>query len=246
MTRALFLAFITTFIASPLLAADDNPVVHKNDIPKLVREYLMEHPEVIMESVQQAQVKAQEAEQKESAAAVARFKSEIFADKNAPALGKPDAKVTIAEFYDYNCSACKFMFQGVSQYVKEGLPEDVRIVFKEFPIFGEQSEMLARMAIAVNRIDKDKFFAFHSGMMGFKGHPTDEQISELLKSIGLDMAAVKKEADSDAVKAIVEKNKQLGIALKIGGTPFVVVNDQVTPHAMDYATLKAAVEQARK
>lgn len=245
MLRLFFLSIISALIFSSAFA-EENPVVRQNDIPKLVRQYLMDNPEVIIEAVQQAQEKAQEEEKKAAAEAVGKAKGRIFGNKDAPSLGKADAKVTVAQFYDYNCSACKFMYQGVKKLVDEGLPEDVRIIFMEFPIFGEQSETLARYALAVNRLHKDKFFAFHGGMMGFKGHPTDQQIAELITSLGMKMEDVKKEADSNKVRAIVGANKQLGQELRIGGTPFVIVNDSVTPHAMDYAALMAAITEARK
>lgn len=245
MLRLLFLSLVSALIFSSAFA-EENPVVHQNDIPKLVRQYLMDNPEVIIEAVQQAQEKAQEEEKKEAAAAVSKSKGRIFDNKDAPSLGKEDAKVTIAQFYDYNCSACKFMFQAVKKLVDGGLPADVRIVFMEFPIFGEQSETLGRYALAVNRLHKDKFFVFHSGLMGFKGHPTDQQIAELVTSLGMKIEDVKKEADSDKVRALIGMNKQLGQELRIGGTPFVIVNDQVTPHAMDYDSLMAAITEARK
>lgn len=243
MIRFIFTLFAVAISSLPALA-EDNPVVHKNELPGLIKQYLMDNPNVIIDAVQQAEKKAQEAESRESEAAVARFKDQII-DANAPTIGKPDAKVTIVEFYDYNCSACKFMFHAIDQLHKEGLG-DTRIVFKEFPIFGEQSELLARMAIAVNRLDKDKFFDFHAGMMKFKGHPEDAQIEELVNSIGLKISDVRKEADSEKVRAIVDRNKQLGAALKIGGTPFVIVNGKVVPHALDYDGLKQYINEAGK
>ena len=211
----------------------------------MIRQYLLDNPDVIIEAVQQAEQKAQEAETKESRDAVAKFKNQILDPKNSPSIGKPDAKVTIVEFYDYNCSACKFMFSAVSQLHKEGLGNS-RIVFKEFPIFGDQSEQLARMALAVNRLDKEKFFDFHSGLMKFKGHPEDDQVADLVKSLGLKIEDVKKEADSEPVRALVDRNKQLGAALKIGGTPFIIINGEVIPHALDYAGLKKYIAEASK
>ena len=104
MIRFIFTLFAVAISSLPALA-EDNPVVHKNELPGLIKQYLMDNPNVIIDAVQQAEKKAQEAESQESEAAVARFKDQII-DANAPTIGKPDAKVTIVEFYDYNCSAC--------------------------------------------------------------------------------------------------------------------------------------------
>lgn len=243
MIRFIFALLTAATVSLPVFAADD-AVVHRNELPGLIKQYLMDHPEVIVEAVQQGEKRARDAQAKEAEAAVVRFKDQIV-DADAPSIGKADAKITVVEFYDYNCSACKFMFHAVDQLHKEGLG-DTRVVFKEFPIFGEKSELLSRMAIAVNRLKKEKFFDFHAGMMKFKGHPEDAQIEALVNSIGLKISDVRKEADSEKVRAIIDRNKQLGSALQIGGTPFVIINNKVVPHALDYDGLKQQIKNAVK
>lgn len=210
-------------------------------IRAIVRETIAQEPQLIMDSVQ----KYQEGMRNEKTSAANEklkdpaTREAMFNDPNSPFIGPKDAERVVVEFFDYNCPACKMMFEGLDKLAAED--KAVKIIFKEYPIFGEQSETNSKIGIAVHRLDNSKYFDFHKKMMSHKGRADKAAALGFVKEIGLDPDAVMKEAESAEVAAILDAERKLGNTLNIQGTPTLVVNDEVVPHAMSYEDLKARV-----
>lgn len=211
----------------------------KEQIQEIVREYLIDHPEVMMDAmvaVREYQVQ-QSLEQNEKL--VEANKDRIFDDPGSASIGPKDAKVTLVEFYDYNCGACKIMYKAIIEYMKED--KDFRVVFKEYPIFGENSEYPARIATAVHLLEPEKSFEFHKALMDYQGRVTPELADQTLDKLGLDKAAVKKEAAGRKVADILAETHKLAGDLGASGTPLLVVGNEIVPHALDIDMLREKV-----
>jgi protein-disulfide isomerase len=224
-------------------AVGDTPfdAEERQEIRRLVREYILDNPEVIMEAVQILQERRrQEAESQRKQALQAH--AEALRDPGAlPVLGNPDGDVTVVEFFDYRCPYC----QRLTDMLLETVEEDgnVRLVLKEYPILSEASEVAARAAIAAAQ--QGRYAEFHRALMTDIQTVNRNSVLRLAEMMGLDVQQLKADMDSETVTRTLQKTRQLGQALQISGTPAFVIGDTVVPGALDRARLEELIAQAR-
>lgn len=229
-------------VSATLDGSNGGSTLDKEVIKQIVRETISEEPQLILDSVQ----KMQESKQKKDTEATTeslkdpKLKAEIYDSADSPFIGPANANKTVVEFFDYNCPACKMMFEGLDKLATND--KSVKIIFKEYPIFGPQSETNSKIGIAVHRIDDSKYFAFHTKMMSNKGRTDEKQALQYVKEIGMDPAKVKAEADSPEVAKILERERALGGKLKLSGTPTLIVDGEFVPHALTYDDLTAKLK----
>ena len=205
---------------------------------KKVHAYLMEHPEVIREAVAKLQEKDQAAAQKASTDAISKFRDRLERDPRDVVIN-PAGSVTVVEFFDYRCGYCKLAAPQVLELIRDH-PE-VRLVFKEFPIFGEVSDTAAKVALTPQ--GKAKALALYQGWMGEKALD-DGSLDAHLKAAGIDPAAARKAAGDPQIARQLLDTRALASALKIEGTPAFIIGDTLVPGA-DMAAVRAAVIQAK-
>jgi protein-disulfide isomerase len=218
--------------ATPATPATINP----KDIEPIVREYILKHPEVIMESISNFQKNKEAAEQKDQINFLNAHKKEIFDDAGTAYVGAKDAKHVIVEFFDYNCGACKAMFPALDQLIRED--KNLKVIFKEFPIFGDRSVALSRIGHAVYRLAPEKYLAFHEKMMSYEGHTSETEALQFANQLGLDVSLVKKEAAKKEILAQIQNDRKIAGGIGANGTPTLIVNGQIVGHALDLDGLK--------
>jgi protein-disulfide isomerase len=246
MRTALIFAYAFCAFASHSLvahAADSDPVT-KGELGALVKEYLVKNPEVIVEAVAEYQKGMQAKSTEESKKAVAANKQAIYDNPFIPSVGDKNAKVAVVEFFDYNCSACKFAFKAIDAAMK-GEHKDVRFIFMEYPIFGEQSVRIAKIGLSIYALAPEKYYDFHSHMMEHKGSVTVEEALTYAEKIGVKRADIEKEMAKPKYEEIHKANAELGEKLKVSGTPFMIIGDEVVPHALDAAGLNDYIAKAK-
>jgi protein-disulfide isomerase len=193
------------------------------EIGQIVRDYLVNHPEVLVDAMNALQAK-QDAETKAKADAVIKQNpAEIYNDGYSFVAGNPKAKVTLVEFFDYNCGYCRKAFAKMMTLAKPD--SDVKFIFKEYPILSPESEVCSRAAFAAAK--QGKYLQFHKAMMSHQGRANDEAITEVAKQIGLNLNQLHKDMNDPAVLAHVEQNLKLGNDLGMDGTPSFIVNGQI-------------------
>ena len=204
-----------------------------------VRAYLLSHPEVI----QQAEAKLQE---KQQAQAAADARSAI--DKNRKALERdprdfvanPNGSITVTEFYDYRCPHCINVAPNMLALIHSD--PDVRVVFKELPIFGGPSDTAAAGAVAVKQAGGDSLSLYHDFMTA---RPLDEAaVDRILKAHGVDPAGLVLPKFKEALDQQLGDVRQLAGALGIEGTPAFVIGDTMVP-GEDMDAVKAAIQTQR-
>lgn len=203
-----------------------------------VRAYLLENPQVIEEAI----IKLQEQQRAQAAtgqkAAIDANRDAIERDPRDFVLN-PNGKITVTEFFDYRCSFCKMAAPEVAKLAREN--PDVRFVFKEFVIFGAESEAAARAAIGARA--QGRYGQVHDAFMAEKALDR-AAVARLLTANGADAAKAQAAGATDAVTRQLADVKELATKLAIGGTPAFVVGDTIVPGA-DIAALTAAIERAR-
>lgn len=233
------LAALTLANAPARAAMDDT---QRQAIEQVVRDYLLKHPEVIVEAIDELQKREKVAEEVRNRDALAASRAALETNPADPVLGNPKGDVTLVEFFDYQCGYCKAVQADVQKLIKDD--GKLRVVFKEFPILGPASVTAAKAALASR--EQGKYEAFHNVLMAHRGQLDDDTIQRLAKSVGLDTDKLKKDMDSAEVQQVIGANLALAQALGIRGTPAFIVGDDMAPGAIKLNDMKAMVAKARK
>ncbi len=231
-----------TTMAAPAAKGDNAPVT-RAELPGLVREALLAHPEMLTDAIKVLHDKQLETASKETQAGLSKYHDELFNDTSSPSIGPKDADVTFVEFFDYHCGYCKHLLPTIQQLTKDD--KKVRIIFREFPILSPDSVLAARAAIAVNKVAPDKYFAFHTELMKSSTKFDDKQLSDLAKKLGVDAKKFKTAYEDKATTDELDKNRELAEALGIRGTPALVFPDKMLPGALSYDDLQHVVDNER-
>ncbi|MDQ8705962.1 thioredoxin domain-containing protein [Streptomyces sp. LHD-70] len=164
------------------------------------------------------------------------------------AQGRADAPVVLVEYADFKCGFCgKFARDTepglVKKYVDNGT---LRIEWRNFPIFGAESEAAARGAWAAGQ--QGRFWQFHEAAYaegakekGFK----DDRLAELAKQSGVaDLDQFQKDLDSAAAEKAVGKDTEEAYKLGATSTPSFLINGRPLAGAQPAETFEQAIEQA--
>ncbi|SOC44890.1 DsbA family protein [Shinella sumterensis] len=234
---------IAALIVSHSLAVADP--ADKSQIEQIVRDYILENPEIIEEALGVLQTRAQEAEAKARASAVAAEQNALFQSENDLVMGNPDGDVTLVEFFDFNCGYCKRAAPDVQALVASD--PNLRVVLKDFPILGEQSVEAAKVGLAVKRLMGATVAGeFHKKLIGLQGRADGRRAMELAQELGADRRRLEDEAAGKEVEAIIAKNLALAQRLGLTGTPTFIVGDSVIQGAVGVAPLRGAIKAVRK
>lgn len=211
-------------------------------IEKIVRDYLMREPEVIYQALEELQRRQAEAETERQRAAVAANREQLMNDAGDPIAGNPDGSVTVVEFFDYQCSYCRHVVESVRELIEED--DELKVVFKEFPILGEASLVAARAALAAREQGQERYLPFHLALMGSRDLSLGG-IMTLAEQVGLDTGRLAQDMQAPAIDRQIKANYALAQELGIEGTPAFVVGEEVVPGAVDKSRLASLVEEAR-
>ncbi|WP_339948801.1 DsbA family protein [uncultured Albimonas sp.] len=210
-----------------------------------IRRYLLEHPEVIMEAVKVLEDRREAAEADQARDMVSENRDEIRDDGYSHVAGNPDGDVTVVEFIDYNCGYCKKAHADVRKLVETDA--GLRYVVKEFPILGPSSVTAAKAALASrSQQDGRLYMAFNDALMDHRGALTDAQVWSIAGEVGLDVEALKAEAESPAIKDQIERTYDLAKKLEIQGTPTFVIGDELVRGYAPLDHMRDVVAAARE
>jgi len=235
---ALILLLVTTVL--PARAQDPSPA-EVAKIQKIVSEYLHQHPEIIVDALQEYQHRQETQKVDETRQTIAAMKDELLHDPTSPVTGNPNGDVTVVEFFDYRCPYCKAVAPDLAKAV--ATDGKVRLIYKEFPILGPASLTAAKAALAAVR--QDKYLAFHDKLFAFKGNLDDGGIYAMAGDLGLDVARLKADMEKPEIESIIDHSYRLAEKLKILGTPAFVIGDELLPGAVSFDGLIAVFKRAR-
>ncbi len=213
----------------------------KTEMQEIIRSYLLANPDLLREMATNLEAKDKQAEEDMRTKAMSTLGPEIFKTAADPSIGNPKGDVTIVEFMDYNCGWCKKSMSEVTTLLKAD--DKLRVVFKEFPIFGEHSEYAARAALAAAK--QNKYWELHQAMFSHEGQVTTDIVNQLAEGLGLDMAKLKTDIGSKEIGERIAANMQLGKQLAINGTPAFIIDDQVHGGYLPLDGMVAAIAEVR-
>ena len=206
-------------------------------VKQLALEAILENPQIIMQAV--AILEQRKRERAASASNTVRLQLEQ--DPNSPNLGNPDGDVTVIEFFDYNCPYCR----KAGQTVQELLASDanVRVIYREWPILGEDSVFASRAALAARA--QGKYEEFHWALMNGEGRASEASILKLARHLDLDVEKLQADMTSPAVEAHIAQSSALARTLGFTGTPAFIVGDRTAPGMLSTDEITAMVAEAR-
>jgi len=225
-------------------AVQASPVgVGRGDVELIVRDYLLKNPELLVE-VQAALDAKQKEEQRLAALGVIKnAKADIFNSDSDGVVGNPNGKVTIVEFYDYNCAYCRHAIQDMRNLT--AADPDLRFVLKELPILGPDSQKAHVVSMAFHKLMPEKYGEFHNRLLGGQGRAGEASAIKVALSLGADEAKLREAMKDPAIQAAFEKTYDLANRLAITGTPSYVVGDEVVFGALGQDVLAQKIAAAK-
>lgn len=206
---------------------------NKAEVERIVRAYLLEHPEILPEAMEQLRAN----EQKRQLASAGDAVETPFP---GAVLGNPNGKQTLVEFSDYACTYCKRSVADVAALVAAN-PE-LRVVIREYPILSPDSAEAARWALAA--AEQGRYAAFHEAMFR-AGRPDSATIAAAAAEAGLDLARARRVIADPRIEAELQRNVALARQLGFDGTPSWIAGDQLLSGAVGQAELAKALAAAK-
>lgn len=198
-------------------------LAHEPDLDTRIREYLLQHPEVIVEAME---VLAAREAQAVAQAKLAAF-PDLFARPPELGLGDPDAPIRVVEFFDYRCVPCKAVHPELEALVAEH--PDLRIEMRHLPILSPGSERAARFALAVrDTYGLEAYAKVHKELWTLRGPLNSAGFERIATALGLDFATLEPAMETDAVDALIAHNRDFAIEMEIRGTPAFASQTSVT------------------
>ena len=225
--------------AEPPTAPSDQ--AFQQAVEQVVEQHLRTHPEVIEQSLRILQAKRQAEEQERTRQVIATKQAELLNDQDSPVSGNLEGDVTVVEFFDYRCGYCKRVAGTVTQLQQDD--PNVRVVYKDYPILGEASELASRAALA-SKV-QGKHLAFHEALLASEEELTQETILALATAVGLDTEKLHRDMESPSIQTTIERNRTLAKELGINGTPGFIVGTELVPGALALKDLKNLIRQVR-
>lgn len=202
-------------------------------IEQVVREYILAHPEVLPEAMDNLQ-------KRESARQLADVRKDVETPFPGAVLGNPDGRVTLVEFTDFACTYCRQAVADVEALVAAN--RDLRVVVRELPILSPESADAARWALAA--AEQGRYAQFHHAMFA-AGRPNAQTIEAAAKAAGLALDRARKAVASPAIEAELKRNVEFARQLGFSGTPSWVIGEQLLTGAVGKETLATAIADAR-
>ncbi len=237
-------AALTALLAGSAAAQSFSPP-QREEIEGIIKNYLLQHPEVLQDVMAELEKRQSAAEAEKAKVALKAHAEELFSSPRQVVLGNASGDVTMVEFFDYNCGYCKRAMGDMLDLLKND--QKLKVVLKEFPVLGEGSVEAARVAVAVRMQDKSgkKYLEFHQKLLGGRGQADKAHALAVAKDVGLDMARIEKDMASPEVKATLEENFKLAEALGLNGTPSYIVGQDGVVGAVGLKALQEKINTAR-
>lgn len=227
-------AVATLGAQAALSGAGNKAPTSRAEVEQIVREYILEHPEILPQAMEKLQ-------QKRMSAAIDDKRSVIETPYRGAWEGAKDGDVTLVEFFDYACGYCRASLPDLARLVRED--KGLKVVYRELPILSEESGAAARVSLLA--AEQDKYMPYHRALYE-AGRVTRDTVLASAQKAGIDRKAAEKAIGDASYTGEIESNIKLAQAIGASGTPTFVIGNKVLAGAVGYDALKAAIAEARK
>lgn len=173
----------------------------------------------------------------------------ITINSNDPILGNPQAPVTLVEFFDFQCGYCKSFAEQtlpkiIDSYIKTG---EVKVVFKDFAILGDDSKSAAIAANCAN--EQTKYLEYHDKLYKLKDDDaffTNENLLAIANELKLNIFKFNDCMGLNKNKTAIEEDAKEGKLAGVRGTPTIFINGLKVPGAQSFSYYKSIIDQELK
>lgn len=205
----------------------------RTQIEEIVRDYILEHPEILPEAMERLQAKR-------TSAIIDTRRDAIETPYAGAWEGAENGDVVLVEFFDYNCGYCRSSLPDLAKLAAQD--GKLKIVYRELPILSDLSAKAAKVSLLA--AEQGKYMPFHEALYD-AGPVSRESILSAAAKAGIDRKATESAMSDDRFDKEIESNLELARSLGASGTPTFVIGNQILNGAVGYDALKAAVEAAR-
>ncbi|MTD26920.1 DsbA family protein [Erwinia sorbitola] len=223
-------------VTTPLWAAAPFTAEQEARIKQLIRETLVENPQILSEAADAYQQQTQKQQADVIGQVIEQNKAALYEDAGSPRIGAKNAKLTLVSFTDYNCPYCK-QFDLLLEKIVQQNP-DVAVVIKPLPYRSESSLTAAREVLTLWQQQPDRWLALHQRLMAKKGYHDDASIQAAEQKLGITI----EQPDKQSLET-VNTNLKLAQHLGIEGTPATLIGNHLLPGAVSWEELESLVKQ---
>jgi protein-disulfide isomerase len=246
--KTICLAGITAVVMlalAPASTAQDSPSTAQQEerIGEILRTYLLKHPEIIDEAMQALRERQAAEAAAKTAQALQQHRDALLADPMSPVVGDPDGKVTVVEFFDYNCAYCRAAGPMVTELLEK--KPDVRFVYKEFPTLAASSRFAAQAALAARRQRPELYTVFHDRLMKATGRLDEDAVIQIAHEAGVDVDRMRADMEDPVINKSIDGNIELARAIGVTGTPTFIIGDSMLVGAKPLQQMESAIADAR-
>ena len=166
---------------------------------------------------------------------------DLLSDTASPSLGPADAKVVVVEFSDYRCPACRRAHPALHEAAQAD--GSVRIIYRDFPVFGDASERAARVALASDR--QGIYPEVHDALMRHSGGFSDAELRAIVERAGGEWAQILAQRDDAITDFQLETTREDAYRLSVRGTPTYLIGPYRIVGALSESQFRNAFERAR-
>jgi protein-disulfide isomerase len=215
-------------------AGQSGQPANRAEIEAIVRDYILNHPEIIPEAVARL-------EQAEGRKALAANRQALETPFPGAVAGNPQGDVKLVVFFDYACPYCRQGHADVQKLVRDD--PKLMVIYKDFPVLSPASTEAAMASLSA--ATQGAYGKFHNAMFDSPGRVSLARTMGIVKGVGLSEDKITADLKNAALRAELDRNLALGRALGLTGTPSYIVGDRILSGAVGYDQLKAAVATAR-
>ena len=159
-----------------------------------------------------------------------------------PVLGNPKGDITLTEFFDYNCPYCRTNMADVQRLIADD--PKLRVVFREWPVFGEGSMFAAKASLA--SLQQGKYWQLHEALMTMKGRAEEATVLRAARQAGLDVDRLRVDMEKREILDQIYETMDLADTMMLTGTPTFIAGHEASFGKLNLADLKQLVATARK
>ncbi len=226
-------------------AAAEMSKTEQANIEKIMHQYLVSHPEILIEMSNALRAKQETQQADTDKNLLQQHANQIFKQADDPVTGNPQGTLTVVEFVDYNCGYCKRSAPLIQELLKKD--KEIRYIYKEFPILSDTSVYASKAALAVNALEPAKYEAFHNALMEHPGAlKSNDDVMNVAKKQGLDWSKIVAKINDPAIDKKIATNHAIAQTLNITGTPAFIIGDQLlrgAPQSLEM--LEESIKRAR-
>lgn len=213
----------------------------EEEVKRLALEAILENPQIVMDAVAILEQQRNQEQAVAQAQVLQQQREFLENDPNAPVIGNAEGDAVVVEFFDYNCPYCKRAAADVKALL--AADENVRVVYREWPILGEGSVFAARAALAAR--EQGKYEELHWALMETPGRVQEASVLATARSVGLDVDRLVADMQSEEVSAHIEASRGLAQSLGFTGTPAFVIGNALVPGAVPLSDLQGYIAATR-